>query len=70
MSTPAINPMKPHELETLMLMSDGKTAEEIGIITGRSRNTIVARIEMMKAKANVCKDTALVAKAIRSGWIQ
>ena len=62
--------LKPMEIETLMLMADGKTIQEIGLITCRSKFTIMKRIEKLKNKAGVSKETALMASAFRRGWIE
>lgn len=58
------------EIQTIKLVADGKTAAEIGQILGLSRWTVQSRLTAIKDKAGVYKETALVATAIRNGWIQ
>ena len=67
-SVPRIN-VTPRELEVLHWVAEGKTAAEIGTILGVSYITINQHIRNAKDKFGVYKDTALVAKALRSGII-
>lgn len=67
--TAAGSPLSEKELECVLWLADGKSAEEIAMIMGRSKWTIQKRIESAKQYAMVAKDTALVAKALRMGWI-
>lgn len=57
-------------IETIRWMAEGKTAAEISVILGRHQRTIEKRIFTAKKVAGVYKDTALVAVALRNGWIQ
>lgn len=68
-SVPRIH-VTPRELEVLHWVAEGKTAAEIGTILGVSYITINQHIRNAKDKFGVYKDTALVAKALRSGVIQ
>lgn len=51
-------------------LADGKTVKEIAIALGLSHHTINLHVVNAKKKANVNKETALVAVAIRKGWVQ
>ena len=64
------SPLTEKELKCVEWLAEGKTIAEISIILGAKRNTVMKRLESAKAYADVSKDTALVAKAIRQGWIQ
>ena len=64
------SPLTEKELKCVEWLAEGKTIQEIGMILGAKKNTIMKRLESAKAYADVSKDTALVAKAIRQGWIQ
>lgn len=59
----------PREAEILHWLAEGKTAAEIGTILSISYITVNQHIRNAKAKFGVYKDTALVAKALRSGII-
>lgn len=63
-------PLTPRQIEVLTWMAEGKTAIEIGIIMGLSHFTTTAHMQGAKEAAGVSKDTALVATALRQGWIQ
>lgn len=70
----ALHDQAPHitdrEREVLFWLTEGKTAAEIGTILTISYITVNQHIRNAKDKFGVYKDTALVAKAIRSGIIQ
>lgn len=59
----------PREAEVLYWIAEGKTAAEIGTILTISYVTVNQHIKNAKGKFGVYKDTALVAKALRSGII-
>jgi LuxR family transcriptional regulator of spore coat protein len=58
------------ETEVLKLMADGKSYVEIAIIRNNSPHTIWSHVEQIKKKLDVYKNTALIAKALRSGVIK
>lgn len=60
----------PREAEVLYWIAEGKTAAEIGTILMISYVTVNQHIKNAKEKFGVYKDTALVAKALRSGIIE
>jgi DNA-binding CsgD family transcriptional regulator len=68
-SVPRIH-ITPREMEVLHWIAEGKTAAEIGTILTISYITVNQHIRNTKEKFGVYKDTALVAKALRSGIIQ
>lgn len=57
------------EREVLVLMCDGKSAQEIADILGISVHTVRTHIDRLKETFSVYKDTALVAAALRAGTI-
>ncbi|MGV2099035.1 response regulator transcription factor [Rhizobium sp. 21-4511-3d] len=61
--------LTPAELEVLALICDGKTVNEIAMITGRAYETVRAHKTIIMSKFEVYKDTALVAAALRRGVI-
>ena len=63
-------PTHRKRLECVRLLSIGKTYEEQAIILDLSRVAVMSRLDDARRKANVHKSTALVAKALREGWIQ
>lgn len=63
------NPFTPREQEIVQLAAGGKTALEIGIILGIGQRTVADHLRNAKEKVGVFKETALIASAIRGGWI-
>ncbi|TRB05820.1 hypothetical protein EXN61_11330 [Agrobacterium tumefaciens] len=63
-------PLTENELECVRLLALGKTYEEQAIILDLSRVAVMSRLDDARRKAKVHKSTALVAKALREGWIQ
>lgn len=63
-------PITENELECVRLLSIGKTYDEQAIILDLSRVAVMSRLDDARRKAKVHKSTALVAKALREGWIQ
>jgi len=61
--------VSPREKEVLVLMCDGKSAQEIADILGLSVHTVRTHIDRLKDTFCVYKDTALVAAALRAGII-
>lgn len=55
--------------EIVQLVANGKTAVEIGLILGIGQRTVFDHLKNAKAKAGVYKETALVAQAMRGGWV-
>lgn len=64
-------PMNPKQLQTVQLLADGRTIEEIANIMGASHQTTRSRVRYAKRYANATsgQSTELVAIAIRNGWI-
>jgi len=58
------------DIETLLLMADGKTVPEIALITGLHFRSVESRVARIKQKVGVYSGTHLVATALRNGWIQ
>lgn len=63
------SPLSAKEIECVMWMADGKTIDDMAQIMGLSRNTIMRRVENAKLAAMAANAPALVAKALRMGWI-
>lgn len=63
------NPFTPREQAIVQFVANGKTAEEIGLILGIARRSVIDHIQHAKEKAGVYKATALVAYALRNGRI-
>ncbi|KQV31128.1 helix-turn-helix transcriptional regulator [Rhizobium sp. Root1204] len=63
-------PLSARQLEVIKWLSFGKSAEEIGIIMGIKRRTAQAHLAQAKDAIGAGKNTALVATALREGWIQ
>lgn len=64
------NPFTPRENEIVQLVAEGKTASEIGMILGIGERTVFDHLKSARAKIGVYKETALVAKSMREGWVQ
>jgi len=52
------------------LLADGKSTKLIAECLGISTHTVTVYLKICRDRAGVSKETALVAKAIREGWIQ
>jgi len=63
-------PIKEHELETVRLMADGKTADEIAKIAGLTKWAIQRRIGRMLVETGAVNSTNLVAISLRNKWVQ
>ncbi|MBB3521069.1 response regulator transcription factor [Rhizobium sp. BK456] len=70
MTEPQTVHMTRRELEVLNLLCEGKTAEEMSAILSLSTHTVRTYQARMKEKADVYKDTALVAFAFRNGLVK
>jgi len=70
MTTPSPCPLNTKQLEAVQWLANGKTADEIGTITGITKFAVQKRLQLAKEIVGVGKDTALVAIALRHGWIQ
>lgn len=62
-------PLKPRQVEVVQLLADGKSAFETAIILGVTHRTAQTHLADAKANAGVHKNVALVATALRKGWI-
>jgi LuxR family transcriptional regulator, transcriptional regulator of spore coat protein len=62
-------PFSQRQVEMIQWLANGKTASEIGEILGLSLWTVQKYLDRAKQAAGVRKDTALVATALRNGWI-
>lgn len=63
-------PLTPRQLECVSKLAEGKHAKEIAHEMGVKLSSVVDLLVNCRRKAGVTKETALVAKAIREGWIQ
>jgi DNA-binding NarL/FixJ family response regulator len=63
-------PLPQQLTEIVSMMADGKSAKQIAGEKAWSPWTAQTYIATAKKLAGVSKDTALVAKAIRGGWIE
>jgi LuxR family transcriptional regulator of spore coat protein len=63
------NPFTPREQAIVQFVADGKTAEEIGLILGIERRSVIDHIQHAKEKLGVYKSTALVAASFREGFV-
>jgi DNA-binding CsgD family transcriptional regulator len=70
MMTLEVPRLTPTEREILLLVTNGKTAEEISMILGNSVHTVRKHTEALRNKFGVYKDTHLVSTALRSGVIE
>ncbi len=61
--------LNSRQLEIMRWKADGKTTAEIGEILGLSRFTIDTYIERALKATDTLNMTALVATALRKGWI-
>lgn len=64
------SPLPPRITEVVSLIADGLTAKEIAKRLGISPTTIGNYIASAMAITGVHRSTALVAKALREGWIE
>lgn len=62
-------PFSQRQVEMVQWLANGKTALEISRILGLSIWTVQKYLDRAKQAAGVRKDTALVATALRNGWI-
>lgn len=62
-------PLSHRELEIVGHMADGTTAKVIAQKTGLTFNTINMFIKMARRATGAKNSTALVATALRKGWI-
>ncbi len=63
-------PLTPRQLECVKLLADGKTYDEIAIIIETTRFNVMAALQRARNSAEAYNSAALVAKALRKGWIQ
>lgn len=67
---PTTNPMTPRQTEIVVLLADGKIRKFVAQKFGVSEAFICQQIREACDRAKVVrKDSAIVAKAIRSGWV-
>ncbi|WP_439605470.1 response regulator transcription factor [Shinella sp.] len=64
------SPLPPRITEVVSLIADGLTAKEIAKRLGISPTTIGNYVATAMAITGVHRSTALVAKALREGWIE
>lgn len=62
-------PLKPRQVQVVQLLADGKSAFETAIILGMAYRTAQSHLADAKANVGVHKNVALVATALRNGWI-
>lgn len=62
-------PLTSSQIETVRWLSQGKHAEEIGAIMGRSKYAVQILIRDARATVNAATASSLVARALREGWI-
>jgi DNA-binding CsgD family transcriptional regulator len=62
-------PLTSSQLEAVKWLSQGKHAEEIGMIMGRTKYAVQVLIRDAKGTVNAATATSLVATALRQGWI-
>lgn len=63
-------PLKPTELAIIQEFAAGYTMDDIASRTNRPRNTLMDVSKKMRIKTGAPNMTALVAKALREGWIK
>lgn len=63
-------PLNAIEIDTLHLLSIGKTRVEISLIHNVTPHAIHRRIDRLTAKVGVHNSVAVVAYALRNGWIE
>lgn len=63
-------PLGTRQLEAIRWLAEGKSVAEIAIIMGQPIWTLDSYVKTAKSTAGVYKVTALVATAIRNGWIK
>lgn len=70
MTSPTECPLPSRMIEIVSLIADGLSAKEISKKLGISPNTVNSYIAVAMAHACVHRSTALVATALRKGWIE
>jgi len=70
MTTTTQCPLPARITEVVSLIADGLSAKEIAIKLGISPNTTNSYIATAMAITGVHRSTALVATALRKGWIE
>lgn len=63
-------PLTPRQLECVTLLSNGKTYEDIAMVLEIDRAAVMTHLKRARLSAQVYNGPALVAKALREGWIQ
>lgn len=63
-------PLTNNELEYAKFAADGKTADEVSEINGRTPFAMRSALEKARGKAGASNTTGLVAMALRKGWIE
>ena len=67
---PALCPLTPAQVEMVQMLADGKMRKQVADHFGVSEVTIHKQLQEACDRATVVnKDFALVAKALRMGWI-
>lgn len=66
-TTPPI--LTERQFECLLLLAQGKTAEEIGMILGRGKETVVTQLKQARALYGVYEKTSLVIHALNNGTL-
>ncbi|MDX3926755.1 MAG: LuxR C-terminal-related transcriptional regulator [Shinella sp.] len=62
--------LKDKHMTCIAMLADGKSAKQIAHSMGASTNAVYWMIRDAKKAIGVKKETALVATAIREGWIE
>ncbi len=62
-------PLHPRQIECVKLLAAGKTYAEIAIIMSVREEAVKTHLKRARLSAEVYNGPALVAKAIREGWI-
>lgn len=62
-------PLTSSELEIVRRLADGQSAKEIAAVLGRSHFGINANTKIMRRTVDAKNSAALVAMALRRGWI-
>lgn len=63
-------PLPSRQLECVLWLANGKTAIETGVILGLSPETIKKYLQKARDATDVTTGPALVALALRKGWIK
>lgn len=64
------NPLTRRQTECVKLLADGKTAAETAIILSVKETAVLSYLKKARLAAEVYSGPALVAKALRNGWIE